>query len=237
MYAISTILTNVPKGSTAAIHLGNQWWRHSCETRNAVRPLINGQIKLWFQTPAGRKEVDGARIRGEKNAKRLCKRWRRRVAVCECERVGVCVCLLSVLGSVLFPSGALARADRFQTNSPEHVAGSAVPAGPPAALQSCRPQCKQVAEPASLRKHGYTEWAAGSSAEKKEGKKISKNPHWPPSSVELAKMEKKFWTEHVVFFFFTCFLGNERIVWHKQELSFAQLVVGKRRRWGVLQLL
>lgn len=34
------------------------------------------------------------------------------------------------------------------------------------------------------------------------------------------------------FFFHLCFLCNERIVWHEHELSFAQLVVGKRRRWG-----
>lgn len=110
---------------------------------------------------------------------------------CASVSVWACVCLSAVLGSVLFPSGALARAARFQTNSPEHVAGSAVPAGPPAALQSCRPQCKQVAEPASLRKHGHTEWAAGSSAERRGKKNLKKFPTDLHPRVELAKMKKK----------------------------------------------
>lgn len=84
------------------------------------------------------------------------------------ERVGVS-CLSAVLGSVLPLISALAHPAGFQTNSPEHVARSAVPAGPPAALQSCRPQCKQVAVPPRS-KNGHAEWVSG------DRKKISKIP-------------------------------------------------------------
>lgn len=84
------------------------------------------------------------------------------------ERVGVS-CLSAVLGSVLPLISALAQTAGFQTNSPEHVARSAVPAGPPAALQSCRPQCKQVAVPPRS-KNGHAEWVSGGR------KKIQKSP-------------------------------------------------------------
>lgn len=131
------------------------------------------------------------------------------------ERVGVS-CLSAVLGSVLPLISALAQPAGFQTNSPEHVARSAVPAGPPAALQSCRPQCKQVAVPPRS-KNGHAEWVSG------DRKKIPKIPtDLQPCLCSPKNGDSSFGLSA---FFFRFFFVRRRIVRHKCELSFAQLVV------------